>query len=142
VPFLGVDAVSLAKFGDQAVPSLVRRVREPESAGEVGHIAGAMDVLEQMLEQPTIRSQLSPASLALIRQVAGERMKNLRRPETAWSTLGPAAYLSVATGDPQLRKQVEDLIGNDAEFVRRGIDVEKQRWFERVIAEALAKFAK
>jgi hypothetical protein len=130
----------IAQFGDPAVPALVRRVRRPESSGEIGHINGALDALEQMLEQPAIRSKLSAGSRALIRQVAVERMKDLGRPETAWSTLAHACYLAVATGDLQLRKQVTDLVADDVELRRRGVtDPEKQEWFKKEIGEALDK---
>jgi hypothetical protein len=139
VPFYATVA-DLAELGELAVPALVRRARKPESTGEVGHINGALDALEQMLEQPAIRATLSARSRTQIRQVAAERMKNLGRPETAWSTLAHASYLAVATGDPRLRKQVSDLVASGVEQSRRGIvDLEKQQWFQRVIGEALEK---
>jgi hypothetical protein len=139
VPYYATVA-DIAEFGDPAVPALVRRVRQPESPGEIGHINGAMDALEQMLEQPAVRSKLSVSSRAVIRQVAVERMKDFGRPETAWSTLAHACYLAVATGDPQLRRQVSDLVADDVELRRRGVaDAEKQEWFKKVIGEALNK---
>jgi len=53
-------------------------VRRAESPGEIGHVNGAIDALEQMLEQSAIRSTLSPASRLLIRQVATDDVCKLR----------------------------------------------------------------
>lgn len=130
----------IVRMGDPAVDSLVKRARRPELPGEVGHISGALDALEQMLEDRSIRAKLSVRSRALIRQVATERMTNVGRPETSWNTLAHASYLAVATGDPQLRRDVIALRGNDVELRRRGfVDTEKREWFRRVIGEALEK---
>jgi hypothetical protein len=139
VPYYGTTP-ALVEFGEIAVPALIRRARRPEVNHEVGFIDGALAALEQMLEEPTIRSTLSPTSRNAIRQLALDRMRDLGRPETAYSTLAHAAYLAVATGDPQLRKQVTDLVADGVELRRRGIvDIDKQEWFKKIIGEALEK---
>ena len=53
--------------------------------------------------------------------------------------LAAAATLAVATGDPKLRKQVEDLVDNNGEFVRRGMDLEWQQEVSKSARQALAK---
>jgi hypothetical protein len=68
----------IAGLGQAAVPPLVQRVKRAESPGEIGHVNGAMDALEQMLEQSPIRPTLSPASRLLIRQVATDDACTLR----------------------------------------------------------------
>jgi hypothetical protein len=139
VPYFGVTP-TLVAFGEKAVPALIRRARCPEGSYEPGFIDGALAALEQMLEQPAIRSTLSPTSRNAIRQLASDRMKDLGRPDTAYSTFAHAAYLAVATGDPQLRKQVTDVVSDGVELRRRGIvDIDQQEWIKKRIGEALEK---
>ena len=138
VPFLGTIE-SVVEFGEVAVPGLIKRAREPEAVYEVGNIDGALAALEQMLESPQIRPRLSASARQQIRQLAIDRMKDTGRPETAASTFAHAAYLAVATGDPQLRKQVADIVNSDAELRRHGIDTERQEYYKKILGEALAK---
>jgi hypothetical protein len=138
VPFVGT-AESVVELGEAAVPALVSRARRPEASHEVGYINGALATLEQMLESPQIRPTLSASSRRQMRQVATDRMKDTGRPETAGSTFAHAAYLAVATGDPQLRKQVADIVNSDVELLRHGISVDRQPYYKKVLGEALAK---
>jgi len=72
-----------------------------------------------------------------MRQVASELISNSG---DRWRVLASAAYLGVATGDPQLRRQAEALIDKSPEFMRRGIDAQYQQWTSDRLREALANF--
>ncbi len=98
-----------------------------------------MDALEQMLESPTIRQTLSPRSHAAIKQLAAERMKTLRGDKN-WRLFAGAAYLAVATRDPQLRKQVEELNNNPRVFAQQGMGYEAKEKASDLIQQALDKF--
>src|SRR6266853_4658526 len=135
VPYFGTTE-SIVEFGERAVPALVTRARQPEASHEVGYVDGALDALEQMLESPQIRPTLSIGSRQQIRQVAIDRMKDTGRLETAASIFAHAAYLAVATGDPQLRKQVADIVNNDVELARHGISIDRQPYYSKVLREA------
>ena len=130
---------ALVGHGEEAVPALVRRA----SIGDIDHDAGkvlkSMDALEQMLESATIRQTLSPRSHAAIRQIAADRMKTLRGDKN-WRLFAGAAYLAVATRDPQLRKQVEDMNNNYRAFSQQGMGFEAQQKVSDLIQQALDKF--
>ena len=134
----GLPGAALVEFGEAAVPALVKIARtEPEDSH--GMTTAAMDALEQMLESSSIRPTLSTMSLTAIRQIAAQRLGSTKGNDN-WRALASAAYLAVATGDDGLRKQVADLVDNDAEFARRGMDPEWQREVSDLARQALAKF--
>jgi hypothetical protein len=130
---------ALVGHGEEAVPALVRRARIGDIDHDAGKVLKSMDALEQMLESPTIRPTLSPRSHAAIQQIAADRMKTLRG-DTNWRLFAGAAYLAVATRDPQLRKQVEDLNNNDNAFAKQGMGHEAQQKASELIQQALDKF--
>lgn len=133
----GAPGYALVEYGDAAVPFLVRAATtEPEA--EPGHADAVLEVLALMLESPTVNRGLSAASRASIRRVADFRLLSTKGDDN-WHLLATAARLSLATGDPQLRQRVVNLIDNDAEFVKRGMSVEWQREVSAKIQAALAK---
>jgi hypothetical protein len=125
--------------GEEAVPALIRRA----SVGDVDHEPAptlrSMDALEQMLESPTISQTLSPRSRAAIIQLAADRMRTLRGDKN-WRLFAGAAYLAVATRDPQLRKQVEAMNNNYKAFAQQGMGLEAQQKASDLIQQALDKF--
>lgn len=138
VVHFGPPGAALVEFGEAAVPALVKIARtEPEDSH--GMTTAAMDALEQMLESSNIRPTLSTRSLTAIRQVAAHRLASTKGNDN-WGTLASAAYLAVTTGDARLRKQVVDLVDDNAEFVRRGMDLEWQQEVSNYARQALAKF--
>ena len=139
---------ALVRFGDVAVPALVDGCRTDRGLNM--HIRKCLDVLEQMLERPAIAATLSAASLSQIKAVAFDRMLNpvgepdVLDPEGRLGdpyVLAAAAYLAVATRDPNLRSQVVALLDNSvAAFQARNIE---QKWIPTVsdlVRQALAKF--
>jgi hypothetical protein len=132
----GKPIYSLIAFGDSAVPALVRAASFPED--EFGHAKAALDALQQMLNTPKIRQTISAQSLAGMKQVASQWLANAKGDDDAY-TLNEAAYLAVATGDPQLRKQVAALAEGDAEFVKRGMSIEAQQLVADGARKALAE---
>jgi len=130
---------ALVGHGEEAVPALVRRASNGDVDHDAGKVLKSMDALEQMLESPTIRPKLSPRSHAAITQLAANRMRTLTGDKN-WRLFAAAAYLAVATGDPQLRKQVEALNNNDRAFFQQGMDIESQRKTSDLIQQALEKF--
>jgi hypothetical protein len=131
-----VAPLALKDFGEAAVPTLVAVARmEPEDEG--GHSADALDALGRILVGQG--NMLLPDSKAAIRQVAAQRLESAKGNEE-WRILGEAAYLAVATGDLQLRKQVEDIVDNNAEFARRGMDRDSQDRVSQYARWALDKF--
>src|SRR5882724_4619008 len=128
---------ALLEFGDQAVPALVRVAgMEDPYKNYYHHMAFALDVLEQMFD-PNIRPTLSSTSRQAIQKLAREHMANSG---DRWMLLANAARLGIATGDRDLRKQATDLIGNNPEFVRRGIDAQHQLMTTQRVQNALEKF--
>jgi hypothetical protein len=99
--------------------------------------ADALDALGQILVGQG--NMLLPNSKAAIRQVAVQRLESAKGNDQ-WRVLGEAAYLAVATGDLQLRKQVEDMVDNNAEFARRGMDKDSQDRVSQSARWALDKF--
>jgi hypothetical protein len=138
VVHMGAPGETLVEFGEAAVPSLISVARS-DLEDDPGHADAAMDVLEQMLESPIIRPKLSGTSRAAIREVAAQRLMNTRGDDN-WHTLATAVQLAVATRDPQLRKQVMELIDNDVEFVRRGMSVKWQQEVSAMARQSLARF--
>jgi len=135
---LGAPGGALVEFGEAAVPALINVARtEPED--EPGHADAAMDVLVKMLESPTIRRTLSGTSRAAMRQVAAQRLANTTGDDN-WHMLATAAYLAVATRDSGLRKQVMELMDNDAEFVQRSMSIRRQQNVSAIARRALAVF--
>jgi hypothetical protein len=130
---------ALVGHGEEAVPALVRRASNGDVDHDAGKILKSMDALEQMLESPTIRQRLSPRSHAAIKQLAAERMKMLRGDKN-WRLFAGAAYLAVATRDPQLRKRVEEINNNDTAFFQQGMGHEAQQKASELIQQALDKF--
>jgi hypothetical protein len=130
---------AMVGHGEEAVPALIRRASVGDADHEPGKALRSMDALEQMLESPTIRPGLSPGSHAAIRQLAADRMKTLRG-DRNWRLFAGAAYLAVATRDPQLRKQVEDMNNNYRAFSRQGMGLEAQQKASDLIQQALDKF--
>ena len=139
---------ALVQFGEAAVPALVAGCRVDRGLNR--HIRMGLDALEQMLERPAIAAPLSQNSRAQIRAVARERMANpvgepdILDPDGRLGdpyVLAAAAYLAVATGDPDLRREATALIDNSVTvFQARRIDA---GWIPRVtvlIQQALAKF--
>lgn len=114
----GAPFAAIVRFGEPAVPPVVASVRSEH--GLLGHIDRGLDALEQMLEQPAIAQTLSPASLDLIKVVAGERMAT-PGPKGAGSVLASAAYLAIATHDPRLRATAASLIDNPTAIQSRGV---------------------
>jgi hypothetical protein len=135
---MGEPGRAMVHFGEAAVRALVR-VAGTEPEEDPGQAAAAMDALAQMLESQTIRPTLSTQSHLAIRQVAGRKLGDIRGNDN-WRALASAAGLAVATGDVQLRKQVEGLVDNNAEFVRRGMDLEWQQQVSGYARRALEKF--
>lgn len=129
---------ALVEFGETALPVVIRGART-QLEPSVGHAAGSMEVLRHMLESPTVRPTLSSISRAAIRQVAADRFRSTTGNDN-WATLASAASLAVATGDPQLRQEVENLIDNDAEFARRSIDSKWQQEVSKRARQALEGF--
>jgi len=125
--------------GEEAVPALIRRASNGDIDHDAAKVLKSMDALEQMLESPTIRPGLSPGSHAAIRQLAGDRMKTLRGDKN-WRLFAGAAYLAVATRDPQLRKQVENMNNNYRAFSQQGMGLEAQQKASDLIQQALDKF--
>ena len=121
---------ALVGHGEEAVPALVRRASNGDVDHDAGKVLKSMDALEQMLESPTIRQKLSPRSHAAIKQLAADRMKTLRGDKN-WRLFAGAAYLAVATRDPQLRKQVEEINNNDKAFFQQGMGFEAQQVYFR-----------
>jgi hypothetical protein len=137
VVHLGAPRLALIKYGEVAVTALLKVARtEPEE--QLGQAPAAMESLLGRLESSRIQPTLSPASLAGIRQVAAQRLTTARGND-GWPMLAAAATLAVATGDQKLRKQVEDLVDNNGEFVRRGMDLEWQQEVSKSARQALAK---
>ena len=130
---------ALVGHGEDAVPALVRRASNGDVDHDAGKVLKAMDALEQMLESPTISSKLSPRSHAAIKRLAADRMKTLRGDKN-WRLFAGAAYLAVATRDPQLREQVERMNDNYKAFSRQGMGLEAQRKASALIQQALDKF--
>ena len=124
--------------GDAAVLALVQKAGI-DGAHDYLRVQLSMDALEQMLESKTIRPTLSQPSRAAIRQLAADRMRTLTGDKN-WRLFAAAADLAVATGDPQLRKEVEDVMNNDGAFVRRGMNVQSQQKASELIQQALDKF--
>jgi len=139
VAHMGAPGAALVEFGEAAVPALVKIAGTEPEEDDPGHVAAVMDTLEQMLESKSIRPTLSTGSLTAIRQVAAHRLASTKGNDN-WGTLASAASLAVATGDDRLRKQVADLVDNDAEFARRGMDPEWQQEVSDLARQALAKF--
>ena len=130
---------ALVGHGEEAVPALVRRASNGDVDHDAGKVLKSMDALEQMLESPTIRKKLSPRSHAAIKQLAADRMKTLRGDKN-WRLFAGAAYLAVATRDPQLRKQVEEMNNNYKAFSQQGMGYEAQQKASELIQQALDKF--
>ena len=130
---------AMVGFGEAAVPALVKRARTDGDQHHFMKIQKSMDALEQMLESPTIRPTLSAQSHAAIKQLAADRMKTLKG-DNNWRLFAAAAYLAVATGDPQLRKQVEEINNNDKAFFQQGMGLEAQQKASDLIQQALDKF--
>jgi hypothetical protein len=129
---------ALVGHGEAAVPALVRRAQTDDDL-QKGPTLKAMDALEQMLESKTVRPKLSQRSHAAIRRLAADRMRTLKGDDN-WRLFAAAAYLAVATGDPELRKQVEALNNNDRAFFQLGMNTESQRKASELIQQALDKF--
>jgi hypothetical protein len=130
---------ALVSHGEAAVPALVRRARIDGDGDELFKSQKSMDALEQMLESKTIQPRLSQRSHSAIRQLAADRMRTLKGDKN-WRLLAAAAYLAVATGDPQLRKEVEELANNDGAFVRRGMNAQSEQQASELMRQALEKF--
>ena len=129
---------AVLQFGELAVPSVVAAARSEH--GLLGHVSACLDVLEQMLENPTAGAGLSSTSRALIRSVAAERFAN---PGTIGrrGTLASAAYLGIAIGDVELRAAAANLIDNAAELQARGVsDPRDVLFISDRLRQALAKF--
>jgi hypothetical protein len=135
---MGAPGSALVEFGEAAVPALIR-VASKEPEDEPNQADSALDVLEQILESPTIRPTLSVNAIEEMRQVAAFRLNNTKGNDN-WHLLATAAYLAVATGDDQLRLQVMDLIDNAAEFARRGMTIQWQHEMSDQARQALARF--
>jgi len=129
----GIDAIAasqpldLVVFGEAAIPALIRIARRPEKDAIVSHMSDALDALGQILVRH--RADLSADSRAQIRQVAAQRLAETTSNDH-WHILADAAYLAAVTKDPQLMKQVESLVDNEAEFRRRSIT--EKRWQDQV----------
>jgi hypothetical protein len=125
--------------GEEAVPALIRRASIGDADHEPAKALKSMDALEQMLESPTISQTLSLRSRAAITQLAANRMRTLRGDKN-WRLFAGAAYLAVATRDPQLRKQVEGMNNNYKAFAQQGMGLEAQQKASDLIQQALDKF--
>jgi hypothetical protein len=91
------------------------------------------------MESKTIRPTLSRRSQTAIRQLAADRMRNLTG-DRNWRLFAAAAYLAVATRDPHLRKQVADLVDNDAAFFRLAMNPTSEQQASELLHQALDKF--
>ena len=134
----GGPYTAVRAFGELAIPSLVATARS--DGGLLGQVHTALDIMEQMLETPEIAKTLSTNSRAAIHEVATERFKR-PGPRIGWQVLASAAYLGVATGDPELRAAAAFLVDNPTALQAKGVtDPRTVAFYSDRIRQALAKF--
>ena len=124
-------ARALAKFGEQAVEPIAEIARNDHPVRET--VQYAIEALQNMVDSGAM---LSANARGMIRDVARQRLEG----KQYFSWVAAASKLAVATGDPVLRRRVEQLVADPAELSRMGIDGEAAvRHVTKAASEALKR---
>jgi hypothetical protein len=127
---------TLLRFGDRAANALIRsaRARWPQPT----YPGGAMDVLQEMLRRRNAAPGLSSESVARVRAMVLDVLKEDRLGPVELAAL---ACLAVATSDPELRAAAERLT-SPADLTSRGVPTASQAYVISRIRRALETLPK
>lgn len=106
---------SLAAFGEQAAPAVLRIVTSPDSHYELQE--HGLITLRFMIERADV-NPLSPATVEQIRLAAEQHLTG----KPYFTTLWHAMDLAFALRDPNLRRIIESLASNRNAIIARGVD--------------------